>query len=141
MERTLAIIKPDAVQRGAIGEIISMYERAGFKIVSAKMLKPSKKQAEGFYAVHKSKPFFASLTEFMSSGPCLTLVLEAEDVIARNRKLMGATDSTKAEKGTIRNKFGTNIEHNAVHGSDGPETARFEIGYFFNGLEFTDNQG
>lgn len=141
MERTLGIIKPDAVAKGLIGEIISEYTKAGFKIVACKMLRLSKKQAGGFYTVHKGKPFYESLCEFMSSGPCMVLVLEADDVIAKNRKLMGATDPAKAEPGTLRKRFASSIERNAVHGSDAVETAKFEIGYFFNGLEFVDNQG
>ena len=141
MERTFAIIKPDAVAKGVIGQIISEYEKAGFKIVAAKMAHLSAKQAGGFYAVHVGKPFFDSLCAFMSSGPCLLLVLEAEGVIAKNRKLMGATDPAKADAGTLRKRFASSIERNAVHGSDAPETAKFEIGYFFNGLEFVDNQG
>jgi len=141
MERTLAIIKPDAVKRGVMGEIISLWEKAGFKIVAGKMLHLSQKQAQGFYDVHRGKPFFESLTDFMSSGPCLVLVLEGEDVIQKNRKLMGATDPAKAAPGTLRKKYGSSIERNAVHGSDGPDTAKYEIDYFFNALEFIDNQG
>lgn len=141
MERTLAIIKPDAVAKKVAGQILGEYEKAGFAIAAAKMLHLSKKQAEGFYAVHRDKPFFESLCKFMSSGPCMVLVLEADDAIARNRKLMGATDPAKAEPGTLRKKFAASIERNAVHGSDAPDTAKYEIGYFFNGLEFLDNQG
>ncbi len=141
MERTLAIIKPDAVSKGVAGEILSQYEKAGFKILAMKMLHLSKKQAGGFYAVHQGRPFYESLCAFMSSGPCIALVLEAGDAIQKNRKLMGATDPAKAEPGTLRKKYATSIERNAVHGSDAPETARFEIGYFFNGLEPVDNQG
>jgi nucleoside-diphosphate kinase len=141
MERTLAIIKPDAVAKKVAGEILSAYEKEGFKVAAMKMLHLSRKQAQGFYAVHTGKPFFESLCKFMSSGPCIVLVLEAEDVIARNRKLMGATDPAKADAGTLRKRFASSIESNAVHGSDAPETAKFEIGYFFNGLEFADNQG
>jgi len=141
MERTLAIIKPDAVARGLLGEIISAYSKAGFRIVAGKMLRLSRNQAGAFYAVHKGKPFYESLCEFMSSGPCLVMVLEGEDVIQRNRKLMGATDPAKAEPGTLRKKYAASIERNAVHGSDAPETAAFEISYFFSGLEFLDNQG
>jgi nucleoside-diphosphate kinase len=141
MERTLAIIKPDAVAKKVAGEILSEYEKAGFKVAAMKMLHLSQKQAGGFYAVHQSKPFFESLCKFMSSGPCIVLVLEAEDAILRNRKLMGATDPAKADPGTLRKRFASSLERNAVHGSDAPETARFEIGYFFNGFEFADNQG
>jgi nucleoside-diphosphate kinase len=141
MERTLAIIKPDAVAKAVAGEILAHYEKAGFKIVAMKMLHMSKKQAGGFYAVHKEKPFFTSLCDFMSSGPCIVLVLEGDDVIQRNRKLMGATNPANAEAGTLRKLFAGSIERNAVHGSDAPETAKYEIGYFFNGFEFTDNQG
>jgi len=136
MERTLAIIKPDAVSAGAVGSILSCYEKAGFRIVAMKMVRLSKKQAAGFYAVHKKRPFFKDLTKFMSSGPCVLLVLEGDNVIERNRKLMGATDSKKAARGTIRAKHGADVQANAVHGSDGPESAAFEISYFFNALEF-----
>lgn len=134
-ERTLSLIKPDAVKKNAIGAIIEMLERGGLKVVAARMLRLSRAQAEGFYAVHRERPFFSSLCEFMSSGPILAMVLEGENAIARNREIMGVTDSAKAAEGTIRRRFGTNIEQNAVHGSDGPETARFEIGYFFSPCE------
>ncbi len=130
-ERTLAIIKPDAVKKNAIGDIISRYEKAGLKPVAMKMLSMSKGTAQGFYAVHKARPFFESLCTFMSSGPVVVLVLEGDNAIKKNRDLMGATDPAKADKGTIRQIHGTNIEYNAVHGSDSPETARFEVGYFF----------
>jgi nucleoside-diphosphate kinase len=135
MERTLSIIKPDAVAAGHIGEIITLFEREGIRIVAAKMLHLTQRQAEGFYAVHRERPFFGELTAFMTEGPVLVMVLEGENVIARNRQLMGATDPAKAEPGTIRKRFAANIQNNAVHGSDGPETAAFEIGYFFNALE------
>jgi len=135
MERTLSIVKPDGVAKGVIGEVIKRFESNQIKIVAMKMLSMSRKQAEGFYAVHREKPFFNSLTEFMSSGPVVVMVLEAENVIARNRKLMGATNFKDAEKGTIRADFATSIEKNIVHGSDAPETAAFEIGYFFNRFE------
>ena len=135
MQRTLSIIKPDAVAAGHIGEIITLFEQAGIRIVAAKMLHLTQKQAEGFYAVHRERPFFGELTTFMTEGPVLVMVLEGENVIARNRQLMGATDPAKAEPGTIRKRFAANIQNNAVHGSDGPETAAFEIGYFFNALE------
>lgn len=134
-ERTLTIIKPDAWSRGGAGEIISRWEKAGLKVVAAKLVHLSQKEAEGFYAVHRKRPFFKSLTRFMSSGPCLVAVLEGKDAIAKNRKLMGATDPAKAGPGTLRKKYGTSVQNNAVHGSDGPETAAFEIGYFFNALE------
>ena len=137
MERTLAIIKPDAVRAGAAGAIISSYEKAGFKIVAMKKIMLSNRQAAGFYAVHRKRPFYKDLCKFMSSGPCIVLVLEGKGVIEKNRKLMGATDSKKAAKGTIRARFGTDVQNNAVHGSDSPESASFEISYFFNALEFT----
>jgi nucleoside-diphosphate kinase len=135
MERTLSIVKPDGVAQGAIGEVIKRFESNRIKIVAMKMLHMTRHQAEGFYAVHRERPFFSSLTEFMSSGPVVVMVLEAENVIARNRKLMGATNFKDAEKGTIRADFATSIEKNIVHGSDAPETAAFEIGYFFNRFE------
>ena len=134
-ERTLAIIKPDAVSRNAVGEIVGRYEKKGFRIVGMKRIRMSKSEAEGFYHVHKSRPFFDSLTEFMASGPVVVLALEGDDVIKRHRDLMGATDPKKADPGTLRRDFGADIEHNAVHGSDSAETARFEIGYFFSGIE------
>jgi len=136
MERTFAIIKPDAVSAGASGDIISRYEKAGFAIVAMKKIRMTKKQAGGFYIVHKKRPFYQELCAFMSSGPCIVLVLEGKDVIAKNRKLMGDTDSKKAARGTIRARFGTDIQNNAVHGSDSPESAACEIGYFFNAFEF-----
>ena len=134
-KRTLSIIKPDGVARGLIGEVIKRFEQAGFKIVAMKMVYMSNQQAEGFYAVHIERPFFESLTRFMSSGPAVVMVLEGDDVISRNRKLMGATNYKEAAEGTIRREFATDIEKNVVHGSDSPETAAFEIGYFFNALE------
>ena len=134
-ERTLAIIKPDAVRKHAIGDIINRYEKAGLKPVAIKLMQMSKPVAEGFYAVHKARPFFDSLCAFMSSGPAVVLVLQGENAIKKNRELMGATDPAKADAGTIRKAHGTNIEFNAVHGSDSPETATFEIGYFFPGME------
>lgn len=130
-ERTLAIIKPDAVKKDAIGDIIKQYEAAGLRPVAIRMMRMSKATVEGFYAVHKARPFFDSLTTFMASGPVVVLVLEGADAIKRHRDLMGATDPAKAAAGTIRKAHGANIEYNAVHGSDSPETARFEIGYFF----------
>lgn len=134
-ERTLSIIKPDGVRRGLIGEVIKRFEADGIKIIAQKMIHMSKAQAEGFYAVHKERPFFQSLTDFMSSGPCVIMVLEGDNVIARNRELMGATNYKEAAEGTIRRDFATDIEQNIVHGSDAPETAAVEIGYFFNRLE------
>ncbi|HEY4485895.1 MAG TPA: nucleoside-diphosphate kinase [Nitrospiria bacterium] len=134
-ERTLAIIKPDAVSRNAIGEVVGRYEKKGFKIAAMKRIRMTKSEAEGFYHVHKDRPFFDSLTGFMASGPVVVLTLEGEDVIKRHRDLMGATDPKKADPGTLRRDFGSDIEHNAVHGSDSAESARFEIGYFFSGIE------
>jgi len=135
VERTLSIIKPDGVGKNVIGEVIKRFETDGIKIAAMKMIHLTKTQAQGFYAVHKERPFFNSLTDFMTSGPIVVMVLEGEDVIARNRKLMGATNFEEAEAGTIRKDYATNIEKNVVHGSDAPETAAFEIGYFFNDLE------
>ncbi len=132
IERTLAIIKPDAVGRGLQGEILKRIHEAGFTIVAAKSLRLSRAEAEGFYAVHRGKPFLAPLTEFMSSGKVLVLVLEGENAIARWREVMGATDPAQAAPGTIRSDFGTNIQNNCTHGSDAPDTAAFEIGYFFS---------
>jgi len=134
-ERTLAIIKPDAVKKQAIGDIINRYEKAGLKPVAMKLMQMSMPVAEGFYAVHKARPFFGSLCTFMSSGPAVVLVLQGENAIKKNRELMGATDPAKADADTIRKAHGANIEFNAVHGSDSPETAAFEIGYFFPGME------
>ncbi|HXH85905.1 MAG TPA: nucleoside-diphosphate kinase [Nitrospira sp.] len=130
-ERTLAIIKPDAVKKHVMGDIINRYEKAGLRPVAIRMMVMSKAAAQGFYAVHKSRPFFDSLCSFMSSGPAVVIVLEGENAIKKNRELMGATDPAKAEPGTIRKAHGTNIEFNAVHGSDSAETARIEIAYFF----------
>jgi nucleoside-diphosphate kinase len=131
VERTLSIVKPDAVAKNAIGAIYSRFEKAGLRIVAAKMLHLNKQQAEGFYAVHKSRPFFNDLVKFMTSGPVMVQVLEGENAIARNRELMGATDPKKAAPGTIRADFASDVERNAVHGSDGPETAQTEIEFFF----------
>jgi len=131
IERTLTIIKPDAVEAGHIGDIIKMFEANKFKIVAARLVSLSKKEAEGFYAVHRGKPFFESLTTFMSSGRALVMVLEGENVISRLREVMGATNPANAAPGTVRKLYATDIEHNAVHGSDAPETAAHEIGYFF----------
>jgi nucleoside-diphosphate kinase len=135
MERTLSIIKPDGVRKGLLGEILRRFEREGIRVVAMRMLRLTKAEAESFYAVHRERPFFASLTGFMSSGPVVVMVLEGENVIARNRTLMGATDPRKADPGTIRADFADDVEHNVVHGSDAPETASFEIGYFFSELD------
>lgn len=135
MERTLSIIKPDGVHRGLIGEIVKRLEQNNLNLVAMKMLHMTKKQAQGFYAVHRERPFFESLTDFMSSGPAVVMVLEGENAIARYRELMGATDFKEAADGTIRREFATDIEKNVVHGSDSPETASFEISYFFNRFE------
>jgi nucleoside-diphosphate kinase len=132
MERTLSIIKPDAVSRGVMGKIINRFESEGIRIVAAKMVKLTKEEAKAFYAVHKDKPFYDSLTDFMSSGPIMVMVLEGENVILRNRSIMGATNPKQAEPGTIRFEFGTDVEKNAVHGSDSPETAAKEIAFFFS---------
>jgi nucleoside-diphosphate kinase len=131
VERTLSIIKPDAVKKNVIGEILARFERAGLRIIAARMMHLSRAQAEGFYAVHRERPFFRDLVQFMSSGPVLVQVLEGEDAIAKNRELMGATDPKKAADGTIRADFADSIDANAVHGSDGPDTAQSEVAYFF----------
>jgi nucleoside-diphosphate kinase len=135
MERTLSIIKPDGVARGLIGDVVKRLEGSGLTILAMKMIHMTKTQAEGFYAVHRERPFFGSLTDFMSSGPAVVMVLEGENAIARYRELMGATNYKEAAEGTIRRDFATDIEKNVVHGSDAPETAAFEIGYFFNAFE------
>ena len=135
IERTLSIVKPDGVQKNVIGDVYRRFEQAGLRIVAARMLRLSQGQAEGFYAVHRARPFFASLTDFMSSGPCIVMALEAPDAIKKWRTLMGATDPAKADAGTLRKDFGASIEFNATHGSDAPETAAFELGYFFRGME------
>ena len=135
MERTFAIIKPDAVERRFVGQILARIEQAGFTVRAMRLQHLTKAEAEGFYAVHRERPFFAALTEFMSSGPCVVLALEAPDAIRKWRALMGATDPGKAEAGTLRKEFGGSIERNATHGSDAPETAAFELGYFFRGME------
>ena len=134
-ERTLAIIKPDAVQRRLAGRIIQRIEDAGFLIRAIRRIHLSKTEAEGFYAVHRERPFFASLTAFMSSGPAIVMVLEAPDAIRKWRGLMGATDPAKADPGTLRKEFAESIERNATHGSDAPDTAAYEVGYFFAGVE------
>ena len=135
LERTLSIIKPDAVKNNAIGQILARFEAAGLRIVAARMMRLSRAEAEGFYAVHRGRPFFGDLVEFMTSGPVLVQVLEGDEAIAKNRSLMGATDPRKAEKGTIRADFAESIDANAVHGSDGADTARTEIAYFFPACE------
>lgn len=131
LERTLSIVKPDGVSRNLIGEVYRRFEQAGLTIVAARMLQLSQREAEGFYAVHRERPFFGDLVRYMTSGPVMVQVLQADNAIARNRELMGATDPKKAAKGTIRADLATSIEQNVVHGSDSPETAAFEIGYFF----------
>lgn len=131
IERTLSIIKPEAVARGLIGEILQKFEKAGLKIIAVKLVWLNKEKAEGFYAVHKERPFFASLTQYMSSGPVFVSVLEGEGAIAKNREIMGATDPAKAAEGTIRRQWGMDVERNSVHGSDAPETAAQEISFFF----------
>ena len=135
MERTLAIIKPDAVAAQQVGAIVQRIEAAGFAVLGMRLVYLSRAEAEGFYDVHRQRPFFASLTEFMSSGPAVVLALEAPDAIRKWRELMGATDPAKADAGTIRKKFGSSIERNATHGSDAPDTAAFEVGYFFAGVD------
>ena len=136
MERTFAIIKPDAVKAKHTGQIIQRIEESGFQIRAIQMVSLSQAEAEGFYAVHRERPFFPSLTKFMSSGPAVVMALEAPDAIKKWRTLMGATDPAKADAGTLRKQFGTSIEHNATHGSDAPDTAAFELGYFFRGVDF-----
>jgi nucleoside-diphosphate kinase len=134
-ERTFAIVKPDAVRARVAGRILAKIEEAGFTVRAMRLTHLTKAEAEGFYAVHKARPFFGGLTDFMSSGPCVVMALEAPDAIKKWRALMGATDPAKAEAGTLRQEFGTSIENNATHGSDAPETAAFELGYFFRGME------
>jgi nucleoside-diphosphate kinase len=138
LQRTFSIIKPDAVKKNAIGDILAQIEKTGFRILSMKKLEISKHQAEQFYAVHASRPFFGSLTDFMSSGPIVVLALEKENAIADLRKLMGATNPANAEEGTIRKKWASSIEHNAIHGSDAEETARYELSFFFAGYELAE---
>ncbi|HLE39975.1 MAG TPA: nucleoside-diphosphate kinase [Nitrospirota bacterium] len=138
MEKTFAIIKPDAVSRNMAGKILTRIEENGFQIIAMKKLWLTRKQAEGFYAVHKGKPFFGSLTDYMSSGPCMAMVLQKGSAIAAWRKLMGATNPANAEPGTIRKDFAVDLEKNSVHGSDAPETAAYEISYFFSTLEFCE---
>jgi nucleoside-diphosphate kinase len=135
MQKTFTILKPDTVKAGNAGAVISAIEKAGFRVRAMKMLQLTEAEAQGFYHVHKERPFFGSLVKFMTEGPIVAMVLESENAIERLRKVMGATDPGKAEEGTIRKQFGSNIERNAIHGSDGPDTAAFEISYFFNQLE------
>jgi nucleoside-diphosphate kinase len=135
MEKTFAIIKPDACSRNITGKVLAMIEGNGFQVIAMKKIWMTKKQAEGFYAVHRGKPFFNSLTDFMSSGPCIVMVLQKENAIAAWRKLMGATNPANADPGTIRKEFAQSVEANSVHGSDAPETAEYEIKYFFSALE------
>ncbi len=139
-ERTLSIIKPDAVAKGVIGQIIADFEANGLQIAAMKMIRMSKRVAQGFYAVHRERPFFDSLTDFMSSGPAVVMVLSGDNAIAKNRELMGATNPAEAAEGTLRKRFATDIEKNAVHGSDAPETARTEIAYFFPELEIVNEK-
>jgi nucleoside-diphosphate kinase len=140
LERTLSIVKPDGVRRNLIGEVLSRFESADLRLIALKMIKLSKKQAEGFYAVHKDRPFFSSLTNFMSSGPCVVAVLEGDNAIYKLRQIMGATNPEEAAQGTIRKDYASNIEQNIVHGSDSPESALFEIKYFFNDLEICERE-
>ncbi|HWF05268.1 MAG TPA: nucleoside-diphosphate kinase [Candidatus Angelobacter sp.] len=135
IQRTFSIVKPDAVAKGATGDILHMLQQNGFRIVGLRMVVITKQEAEGFYAVHASRPFFDSLTSFMSSGPMVVMALEKENAIADLRKLMGATNPANAEEGTVRKKWASSIEHNAIHGSDAEDTARFELGYFFAGYD------
>jgi len=139
-ERTFSIIKPDAMKARQAGEILSRLEKAGFEVVALRLRRLTPSEAEGFYHVHRERPFFRSLCDFMSSGPCITMVLEGEQAIARLREIMGATDPAKAAPGTVRADLASSIEANRIHGSDAPETARFEIGYFFPGIELTPRQ-
>ena len=135
MERTLSIIKPDGVEKGVIGQVIARFEKAGLKPVAMRLAQLSKAEAEGFYAVHKARPFFNSLVQFMTSGPVVLMVLEGEGAVMKNREIMGATDPKKADAGTIRKDFATDIERNTVHGSDSPENAKIEVSYFFPEIE------
>ena len=135
IERTFSIIKPNAVEKNVMGEIITRFEKRGLRVAAAKFTRLSREKAEGFYIEHKERPFFPSLTKFMSSGPCVVMALEAPDAIKKWRSLMGATDPAKADAQTLRKEFGKSIENNATHGSDAPDTAAFELGYFFRGME------
>jgi len=139
LERTLSIVKPDGVSKNLIGEVIKRFESRKLRVVALKMVKISKAEAQGFYAVHRERPFFSSLTDFMSSGPCVVMVLQGENAISTVREIMGATDPAKAAPGTIRRDFASNVERNIVHGSDSPESASFEINYFFNALEIHES--
>jgi nucleoside-diphosphate kinase len=135
IERTFGIVKPDAVEKSAIGGVVDLIEKAGLKIVGLRLVRLTEAQARAFYAVHKERPFYADLVRFMTSGPAVVMAIEGEAAVARYREVMGPTDSKKAPEGTIRNRYGTNIERNAVHGSDGPDTAKAELAFFFAGLE------
>jgi len=135
LETTLSIVKPDGTSKNVIGEVISRFETNGIKVVGLRMIQMSLKQAEGFYYVHKERPFFSSLTDFMSSGPCVVMALQGEGAIGKARGIMGATNPEEAEEGSIRKDFADNIEHNIVHGSDSPESAEYELNYFFNSLQ------
>ena len=135
METTLSIVKPDGVENNVIGEVIKRYESSNLEVIALKLIHMSKKQAEGFYIVHKDRPFYSSLTDFMSSGPCVVMILKGENAISRVREIMGATNPEEAAEGTIRKDFATDIEKNTAHGSDSQESANFEINYFFNSLE------
>ena len=135
MERTLSIIKPDGVRKNLIGVIVKRFQDEGFRVAAMRMIHMSKREAEGFYYVHTERPFFNDLTDFMSSGPCVVMVLEREGAILKNREIMGATNPADADEGTLRKQYADSIDNNIVHGSDAPETAAFEIGYFFNGLQ------
>lgn len=139
MEQTLSIVKPDGTDKNVIGEVVSRFEKNGIKVIALKMVNLTKKDAEGFYAVHRERPFFGSLTDFMSRGPIVVMVLEGVDAISKVREIMGATNPEEAAEGTIRKDFATNIEENTVHGSDSPESAEYEIGYFFNALELNSS--
>lgn len=139
MQRTLSIVKPDGVGANLVGEVVRRFEKNGLRVIALKMVKLSKEEAEGFYDVHRDKPFFQSLTEFMSSGPCVPVVLAGEDAISKVREIMGATNPEKAAEGTIRKDFASGIEKNIVHGSDSPESASSEIKYFFNDLEIHES--
>jgi nucleoside-diphosphate kinase len=138
LERTLSIVKPDAMRKGIPGQILARLEQGGLRVIATKLIRLSQADAARFYVVHKERPFYQSLTQFMSSGPIVVSVLEGENAIARNREIMGATDPAKAASGTIRRDFGTDVEQNAVHGSDAPDTARWEISFFFSQLELPD---
>jgi nucleoside-diphosphate kinase len=135
IERTFGIVKPDAVEKNAIGGVVDLIEKAGLKIVALRLVRLTEAQARAFYAVHKERPFFADLVRFMTSGPAVVMAIEGEAAVTRYREVMGPTDSKKAPEGTIRNRYGTNIERNAVHGSDGPDTAKAELAFFFAGLD------